>query len=161
MTDAGEKPVGYSIDTMIIIDGRIRRYPPDVFGQLWANLETLIHDGRAVVADEVVFELERGHDDCRDWAVDQPELVAASDDAVLECVQMIAERFPDWSSERQNWADPFVIAHAYTRGWAVVTEEQWSRSPLQERTKVPNVCHALGVECMDFLGMMRREGWRV
>jgi hypothetical protein len=157
--DARPQLDGYSLDTNIIIDGRVRRYPPDVFTSLWDQFDALIAAGRAIVADEVLWELGRGDDDCHDWCKAQVGLVAGYGDEELEVVAQIAEDFPDWSSERVNWADPFVIAHAATRGWIVVTDEHWSRSPLPERAKIPNVCHHLGVECIGFLDMARREHW--
>ncbi len=150
---------GYSLDTNVVIDGRVRRYPPDVFKRLWDSLTTLVVDGRAVIADEVLFELGRGDDDCHEWARLQPGLVAPSDGAVLDVVAEIAREFPDWSSEQQNWADPFVIAHGRCRGWTVVTDEHWSRSPISARTKIPNVCHYFNIKCVSFLDMARREGW--
>lgn len=159
MTAAEPALTGYSFDTNIIIDGRVRRYPPDVFTRLWAQFDGLIADGRAVVSDEVLWELGRGDDECHDWCKAQTNLVGATGDDELEIVERIAAEFPDWSSERANWADPFVIAHAATRGWGVVTGESWSRSPLPERTKIPNVCHHLGIECVSFLDMARRESW--
>jgi hypothetical protein len=152
---------GYSLDTNIIIDGRVRRYPPDVFKRLWDQFSALIAAGRAVVADEVLYELSRGDDECHDWCAAEPNLVAATGDDELAVVVQIAADFPDWSSEGKNAADPFVIAHASTRGWAVVTDERWSRSPEPRNVNIPNVCRHLGVECLTFLEMARREGWTV
>lgn len=160
MSDGEYRRLGYSFDTNIVIDGRVRRYPPDVFPRLWDNLTNLIADGRALVADEVLFELSRGDDECHAWAQAQEGLVVAADQAVLELVEEIAVAFPEWSSEQQNWADPFVIGHAWLREWTVVTDEHWSRSPLAERAKIPNVCQHFGVECVSFLELARRESWQ-
>lgn len=150
---------GYSVDTSIIIDLRVRYYPPDVFPGLWQNIEDLIDAGRMIVADEVSTELQRGDDDCHDWVKGAPGLIAPSDGEVLGVVAKVATDFEDWSSEQANWADPYVIGHAHSRGWTVVTSEKMSLSPLPGRTKIPNVCQHLAVPCMTLLEWARAEGW--
>lgn len=160
MSNAAEPAAdGYSLDTNIVIDGRVRRYPPDVFPQVWDRLTELIEAERAVVCEEVHWELGRGDDECHAWAAAQDGLVVPSDEAVLEFVEQVVLEFPDWSSDTGNWADPFVIAHAAVREWVVVTDEHRSRSPVPARTKVPNVCEHFGIECVNFLDFARREGW--
>lgn len=150
---------GYSFDTNVVIDGRVRRYPPDVFPSVWQNIEGLVAARRVVIAEEVRFELERGDDDCHQWASSRQGLVVAADDGVIALVARITADYPDWVSEQANWADPFVIAHAWHRGWTVVTEERLSRSPIQARTKIPNVCQDYDVPCLTFVELARRENW--
>jgi len=152
-------PPGYSVDTNIIIDFRVRFYPEDVFPGLWRSIDSLIDEGRMILADEVATELERGDDDCHEWAKRTTGLIAPSDDAVLSVVEKIAIDYEDWASEQANWADPYVIGHALSRGWTVVTNERFSTSPRPDRTKIPNVCEKLGVPCLSFLDWARSEGW--
>jgi hypothetical protein len=147
------------MDTNIVIDGRARRYPPDLFSRLWACMDSLIAAGRIVIAEEVLSELGKGDDDCHEWAKAESGLVVPATSGVVDCVQDIAKQFPDWVSGTKNEADPWVIAHAYWREWTVVTDERWSRSPLTKNAKIPNVCAAFNVECINFLELARREGW--
>lgn len=155
----GEPRSGYSVDTNIIIDWRIRYYPEDVFPGLWRSIDDLVATGHLILADEVATELERGDDDCHGWAKSCDGLIAPSDDLVLDIVAKIAREFEDWSSEQANWADPYVIGHAHARGWTVVTNERFSTSPLPARTKIPNVCERLAVPCVNFIDWARAEGW--
>jgi len=74
-------------------------------------------------------------------------------------VAQITHDFQEWVSEQENWAGPFVVAHARCRKWAVVTNERWSRSPIPSRVKIPNVCDRYGVECLSFIDLIRREEW--
>ncbi len=54
-------------------------------------------------------------------------------------------------------ADPFVIALARIRGSTVVTQETPTGSPL--RLKIPDVCGALGIPCINVLQFIRQQGW--
>ncbi len=162
MTDPGgsiEPPAGYSIDTSVLIDGRNRNYPEDVFPRVWENLEELVGSGRVVVASEVAFELERGSDDCHAWLRRFPEAVVLASREVLDLAAEITSALPEWVSPRANYADPWVIAHAAVRGWAVVTQEHRTGSPVQHKLKIPNVCERYDVPCLSFLDLARYEGW--
>jgi nucleotide-binding universal stress UspA family protein len=54
-------------------------------------------------------------------------------------------------------ADPFVIALARRHGLTVVSEERRSGNP--SAPKIPNVCAARGVRCVNLLGLMADLGW--
>ena len=58
-----------------------------------------------------------------------------------------------------NGADPFVIAMAKAGGpnWVVVSDEH--PGSLENR-KIPFVCKAEGVRCINFKSMMLSEGWK-
>jgi len=52
-------------------------------------------------------------------------------------------------------ADPFVIALAQERGFAVVTAERSKPS----KPRIPDVCALLKVPCMTLVEMFRQEKW--
>jgi hypothetical protein len=60
-------------------------------------------------------------------------------------------------------ADAYVIAIAKLRGGIVVTQETSSSHKVRpKRTHyIPDVCSGLGIPCINILGMMRREGWKL
>lgn len=60
---------------------------------------------------------------------------------------------------RKSEADPFIVGCAIVYGCAMVTEEKKSGEP--DRSKIPDVCKAYGIECFPVLEMMRREGLRL
>lgn len=150
---------GYCIDTNIIIDGQRRRYPPTVFLGLWENIGALVAEGRMVCPREVLRELESVDDECFKWAKDSVGLIVEATDATVAVVEAITLEFPNWSSKDVNWADPWVIAEAEIRGWAVVTQERWSNSSVMARLRIPNICASRTVACLNFVEMMEREGW--
>jgi len=56
----------------------------------------------------------------------------------------------------RSMADPWVIAHAMAEGAVVVTKEQFA----PRRIKIPDVCQAFGVRCMDDFQFLREVGVR-
>ena len=152
----------YCVDTSAILHGWNRDYPPDVFGSVWNNLETLISLGTLIAPDEVLSELERGGDDVYDWAKLHREMFVQPDDASQSIVAQIVNRFPSFIPEQSQdgiWADPYVIAMAAARGAFVVSGEKPvganARIP-----KIPNICMILGIPYTDMLGLLRSCGWR-
>ena len=56
-------------------------------------------------------------------------------------------------------AEPLVIAMAQVRGRDIVTEELDDGSA--GKCRIPYVCHQLDLPCINFLGLMRAEGWQL
>lgn len=152
-------PAGYSIDTNSILERR-RNYPPDIFVSLWEGIEQLIAVGRLVASDEVKYELDRVDDDIRKWARSQKGLFVPMDKAQTDEVTKIMQDFEDLVDYRKNksGADPFVIALAKVRGYAVVTYE--SKVGSTQRPAIPNVCDRYKIPYFDLRGLARSEGWK-
>jgi len=55
-------------------------------------------------------------------------------------------------------ADPFVIALAKVEDLIVVTGERATNN--LAKPKIPDVCNDMGIECINILDLMRREGWQ-
>ena len=64
---------------------------------------------------------------------------------------------PSAISEFQSVADSWIVAHALANGWVVVTHEK-SAPRSKKRIKIPDVCAALGVECLNPFTMLRNGG---
>jgi hypothetical protein len=76
-------------------------------------------------------------------------------------VSEVVARFPQFVPERSPdgiWADPYVIALAKVDNLVVVTGEK--KAAPNAKPHIPNVCDALGVECIPLLHLFRREGWQ-
>ncbi|MDN5855432.1 MAG: DUF4411 family protein [Actinomycetia bacterium] len=58
---------------------------------------------------------------------------------------------------QRNLADSFVIGLARARGGIVVTQEAGTNN--LERPRIPDVCGAMGVRCVDLVGFIRDQGW--
>jgi len=68
----------------------------------------------------------------------------------------IAEKLIDTRKNRSG-ADPFVIALAKVEGCGVVTGEKPTNHP--ERPKIPDVCRAIGIPCINILQLCREQKW--
>jgi len=152
----------YSLDTSALLDGWVRYYPPDVFGSVWTRLAQLGKAGTAIVTEEVIAELEKKEDDVWKWA--KTELTVVPIDAPIQVeVSQILGAHPRLVDNRKNRskADPFVIALAKVKGFAVVTGEKPSGN--LEKPRIPDVCDALApaVPYTSLLGLFRKQGWQI
>jgi hypothetical protein len=151
--------LNYSIDTSAILHAWRRAYPPEVFPALWEKLNELVDRGELLASQEVLFELERKDDDVYRWARERRRMFVPTDEDVQRVVQDILRDYPglvDPKRERSG-ADPFVVAVAQVKGCTVVTNERPTTSPI--RVKIPTVCQALGIRCLDLLQFIREKGW--
>jgi hypothetical protein len=81
-----------------------------------------------------------------------------TDAEIAEHVRSIGQRYPTWTADGRNQADPFVIAAALARGAVVVTGEK-SNAGSDARPKIPYACRALGMPSFSFLDFVQNEGW--
>ena len=151
--------MGYSIDTSSLIWAWRFAYPRSRFPSLWARVEQLIRSGDLRASQMVLVELERIEDELHQWAVACTDLFVEIDDGQQRTMRAILAEFRGLvppGEDRVN-ADPYVIALAIRKGHTVISQERASGNP--DRPKIPNVCAARGVRCMDFLGLIEQQGW--
>lgn len=149
---------GYCIDTNALIDLWRRAYPPDIFPSLWRDLEKLISDGSLISPREVLNELEKKDDELLKWAKNHKKMFQDLDDAQARQVRSILNEFSNLIDQHKTTpdADPFVIALAISKGWAVITSEKPSTGG---RPKIPDVCKRYGVKCISLIEFFREQEW--
>ncbi len=152
--------MSYTLDANILINME-RRYPREFFASLWNSMETAAVQGEISICQVVCEELERGDDGLAKWAKEITGFVRDATDEELALAREIALDHPDWVQEQRNYGDPFVIAHAKEHGVVVVTEEK-RKGPgaLDKNQTIPNIAEEYGVTCIDFFGLLRKQGWR-
>ena len=150
--------MAYCFDTSVLIECWSRSYPPDVFPGLWVKLDALIARQEVLCADEVRVELERQEDDLAKWIKVRPRLFVPLDDAIQRATSevLLAHPLLMKATKNRNGADPFVIATAQVRDLTVVTEE---KGGTDTKPKIPSVCAALRVPCVNVLSFIRDQGW--
>lgn len=151
----------YCIDTSALIHAWRRDYPPDVFRSVWDHLDQLVDAGRVFSSIEVLLELERGSDDIFKWAKDRKHMFLEIDKEGERTLRNIVDNFPSFVPQDSHsgiWADGYVIAIAATKKWTVVTGEK-KVGPGAKRIKIPNVCQLIGIQCIEFLQLIRNENW--
>lgn len=150
--------MSYCFDTSAFVEAWRRRYPIQLFPDFWDRVDEMARDGNRVFANEEVrAEIERIDDDLLAWIRARPHLILVLDDAVQARTTEILRSHSRLMNLRKNrsMADPFVIAHAPVLNAAVVTEERLTES--RKAPRIPDVCRAIGVECIDVVTFMRRE----
>jgi hypothetical protein len=149
----------YCLDTSGFLDGDVRHYPPDVFTTLWERMDEIGTSSRLIVPEEVYLELQYHHDDAFQWIDGRKDsLVMPTDARVIAAVRALLRDYPRLAMEggNRNRADPFVIATAGVREAVVVTGE---RGGTVRGPKIPFVCAERGIDQVDFLQLVQREGW--
>jgi len=151
----------YSIDTSALIHGWVRAYPISVpmFQPVWEKLDELIESGRLRASAEVLTEIKKQDDDLAIWCDARPDLfVEIADDPIQEQVASLLTKYPRLVDTRKgrDGADPFVIAYAMTCNpvRTVVTQEQGGTL---EKPKIPVVCSAEDVRCINLLQLLAEQ----
>ena len=152
-------PIMYSFDTSVVINGRRDLLPPEIFPSVWSKIEGMIASGAVRAPDEVRIELGKRDDATKAWADSQPALfvqldidIQAATAAILADHQRLLG-----SGKGRNGADPWVIGMAKARNCVVVTEEKATGNP--NKPKIPDVCLAVGVRCVNLIGFIRDQRW--
>lgn len=146
----------YVFDSNIFINLH-RRHPIDVFPSLWAKIGELLDDGTIISSQEVYDEIMIGGDDLEKWVKARKKCFLPSEIPVQKDVQIIlsTHRGLVEGGKKNNSADPFVIALAKQKNCKVVTEEVPTHN--MASPKIPDVCEAYKIECIDFIGFAREE----
>lgn len=152
---------GFCIDTCSLIDLRRVHYPPDVFPGVWDDIEGLIDQGLLIAPIEVLHELKGVDDEILRWARRFKKMFVPSDENQLREVADILKDFSGLVDPAKTTpeADPFLIALAKSRGWAVVTSEKPRADP-NARPKIPDVCKSYGIKCISLVEFFRELGWK-
>lgn len=127
---------------------------------MWSWLGELGAAGTLTAIDEVLEELQKKEDGAHAWAKKNLTVVPI-DAAIQGVVADIMKAHPRLVDNRRNRSqgDPFVIALARVRGFTVVTGEKASNNP--EKPRIPDVCAAMNVKCINMLGLFREQNWKM
>ena len=136
----------FVFDTSAYMNGRRDHFRPSFVPTLWAIVEVAIVDGRIVLPREVYRELTFYDDELADWIKTLAGHVVEPSQPVQRRAGEFEQHFP--KSAARNRADPFILAEAEARQFAVVTYEgrtfrgvpttNWTRT-------MPDVCQRFGI----------------
>jgi hypothetical protein len=156
-------PAIYSVDSSSLMDWQARFYPSDVFPSITTRIEELVQAGRffgpALVKEEIGIVGSAG---LIQWTRDHDTIFVPTADTLAEAMR-IQNQFSglrDPKAEHEE-ADAYVIALARMRDGIVITQEtpaSEKRNPKRSHF-IPDVCREMGIPCINFLGLMRRENW--
>ena len=145
----------YVFDANIFINLH-QRQPRDIYPSVWNKIDELMANGTIISSREVYDELLRNDDSLSGWAKSRKEYFLPSEIPIQEKVspkfyQSIVDLLR--VERNKNNADPFVIALAQEQHCVLVTEEVRTNS--LNAPKIPNICDAYGVTCINFVSFIR------
>ena len=121
-------------------------------------MEDAIQEGILIAPEIVLVELERKEDRLYKWAKNQKGLfipLSTEIQAIHTDIINNYKRLIDTLKNR-SMCDPWVIALAQFERCAVVTEEGKGS---EKRPKIPDVCDALGIECIRIADLIEKLRW--
>lgn len=159
----------YLLDANVLIVANRQYYPIERVPAFWEWLLKQGVAGNVKIVEEVLDEFVGGNDALADWAkqqmVKEALLFPESVDISLLRRVMNDGYAPDLTDDEveQLGRDPFLIAHALKspRDRVVVTLEASKPSRRRANRHVPDVCQAVGVQCVDTFEMTSALDFRI
>ncbi len=159
-----ERETTYCVDTSSLVGLRVWR-PRKKYPEPWKRLDELIQRNRLIAPGAVLRELQERDDALLRWARKRGGIFKRNSKALVEHVQAILDRFPDFADPQapNESADPFVVALAvqessglYPPEVVVVTEEKYAPG----KTRIPHVCEWKNIRYLTIHQMFVFEGWQ-
>ena len=155
----------YWLDTNVFIQAKNGPYKFRVFGVFWAFLHEQVGAGTIrcpkMVYQEIVNN-EEPLDDLATWikARRQSGLFVEANADVQKAMNVVADYVMEKYEQQHaghflSGADPWLIAHAIQSKGVVVTHES-TKHPQAKAARIPDVCDALNVPCIDTYELLER-----
>jgi hypothetical protein len=149
----------FVFDTSAFINGSRHHYFLDTMPGVWTLVEAAIGDGRIVVPREVYRELLAQEDEIT-------ILIRRHEDGIAEPTERVQRRAGELQAMfpkpgLRDLADPFIMAEAEARGFAVVTYEGITFAGERAKKaddKLPALCHQVGIACCTLAQALRDLG---
>jgi hypothetical protein len=159
------------IDTCSILQVRREPISADKRRRVFADLTTLVNDGKLVFPQEVYGELERGNgslpvgapDEALAWALQNRD-VATRHGNDLDCVKRVLAKVADVldvdKTGGADEADPYVLGLALRLkdGGHEVTVVSEERKDKPDKMSINTACGLLRLYCVPLLGLLRDQG---
>lgn len=151
--------VRFCLDTNVFIEAWTKHYAPNLAPTYWEQLDALAREGMIFSPIEVRREIEVIDDELWDWVRNRDYLFRDISDPIQENVRQILAAYPTLvdNTRQRSIADPWVIATAMAETAIVVTKEVGVGLG-SRRLKIPDVCDALGIACINEFEFIRQVG---
>ncbi len=159
----------YLLDANVLIQAKNFYYRFDIFPAFWEWLDGEQQNGELASILPVYEELAKGTDELSNWTKGRQHngwFLPVDDEATQREFSSIAawvmgSHFkPQAKTDFLAVADPWLVAKAASMDYAVVTHEKLLDPNIRRKVKIPNVCDAFGVECIDTFDLLNRLGAR-
>ncbi len=153
----------YCLDANVLIKAWESYYAPNVCPTYWDVLDELGAQGQLFVPSWVAEEIHRTDDDLSNWLKKSRVKVRNVTEEVGLKLKEIYAKDPKHqllvdNTKQRSLADPWLIAHAMAENACVVSKEEKPTAANNKRVKIPHVCDAMGVRCIDDFKMIEELG---
>ncbi len=153
----------YCLDANVLIKAWESYYSPNVCPTYWDVLDGLGAQGQLFVPSWVAEEIHRTDDDLSKWLKKSRVKVRSVTEEVGIKLKEIYAKDPKHqllvdNTKQRSRADPWLIAHAMAENACVVSKEEKPTAVNNKRVKIPHVCDAMGVRCIDDFKMIEELG---
>lgn len=159
----------FILDSNIFIQAKRLYYPFNFCEGFWDWLKIINGENNIISIDKVYHELQHADypDDLSDWAKKNKKLFAEFDGKSIPALKQIRYLL-EINKVNENYirdfletdiADPFLIAYAKTHDLVLITHERKATNSTfcsGKKIKMPDVCDALGVKCIQIFDLMRK-----
>lgn len=149
-------PYRYAIDTCSIISQKPDEpHRRNVYSTLWERIDALVGEQVVVICSEIKSEVE--DEELQQWIARHQCVVLDIDDDIQQFVVKVVTEHPeliDFKNAKSS-ADAFLIATAMKYKLSVITEENKTSSK-----KIPKICEAYGIPCINITELAEKEGWQ-
>ncbi|MDR8389906.1 DUF4411 family protein [Aliifodinibius sp. S!AR15-10] len=157
----------FVLDANCFIQAHRSIYPIDVASSFWEKLKDLADREIIVSIDKVYDELFENEDELTDWIdthLDDSFFRETETDSVLAQYQQVVswaqsksdQYLPGAITEFMEYdnADAWLVAYAKVTNQTLVTYEVSSPNS-QTKIKIPDVCNAFNIPCVNTIEMLR------
>ncbi len=157
----------YLLDANVLIQANKNYYPINDVPQFWDWILENARDGKVKIPKEIIDEIEPGNKKSAlySWIRSNKKIVLLDEPVDELALNEVLERgyANDLSDVEidQLRKDPFLLAYALSNitGRCVVTLEVSKPSKKRANKKIPDVCKALKIYCIDPFELNRRLGF--
>lgn len=153
-----KQPYKYIIDSCALMSQKDKneKHYRGINRTLWENIDRLIKENIIVSCSEIHEEINKKDDTVKGWFNKSGCFCFEIDEDIQTRVIDILKKHPKMIDFKDNKssADPFLIATAMEHELTIITEEG-----KQKQYKIPMICKALGLDCIDIYDLCEREGW--
>lgn len=153
----------YCLDANVLIKAWEGYYSPKICASYWEVLDVLGAKGQLFVPYWVAEEIHRTDDDLSKWLKKSRIKVRSVNEEVGLKLKEIYAKDPKHrllvdNTKQRSLADPWLIAHAMAESACVVSKEAKSTAANNKKVKIPDVCEAMDVRCIDDFTMIEELG---
>ncbi len=153
----------YCLDANVLIKAWESYYAPKFCPSYWTVLDELGAQGQVFVPFWVAEEVHRTDDDLSRWLKKSRIKVRSVTEEVGLKLKEIYAKDPRHqllvdNTKQRSLADPWLIAHAMVESACVVSKEEKPTAANNKRVKIPHVCDAMGIRCIDDFQMIEELG---